>query len=129
MVSLTVVGVAVQSSAATDLRRLFVWAAVAAVVAVTVHHLRISLEGKVRDSAELARLGRLMNGATQSLTSLRDPKDVIAQGTVAMFDLAGSGFRERVVPAGLRRGRHPGGGGRRPGHPSRPAICSRTIPT
>ena len=65
----------------------------AAVVAVTVHHLRGNLEGKVRDSAELARLGRLMNGATQSLTSLRDPKDVIAQGTVAMFDLAGSGFR------------------------------------
>ena len=53
----------------------------------------MSLEGKVRDSAELARLGRLMNGATQSLTSLRDPKDVIAQGTLAMFELAGSGFR------------------------------------
>ncbi len=60
---------------------------------MTVHHLRTSLEGKVRDSAELARLGRLMNGATQSLTSLRDPKDVIAQGTLAMFELAGSGFR------------------------------------
>ena len=60
---------------------------------MTVHHLRNSLEGKVRDSAELARLGRLMNGATQSLTSLRDPKDVIAQGTLAMFELAGSGFR------------------------------------
>jgi diguanylate cyclase (GGDEF)-like protein len=93
MLSLTAVGIAVQSSAATDLRRLFLWAAVAAVVAVTVHHLRNSLEGKVRDSAELARLGRLMNGATQSLTSLRDPKDVIAQGTLAMIDLAGSGFR------------------------------------
>ena len=93
MVSLTVVGVAVQSSAATDLRRLFGWTAVAAVVAVTVHHLRISLEGKVRDSAELARLGRLMHDATKSLTSLRDPREVIAQGTVAMFDLAGSGFR------------------------------------
>jgi diguanylate cyclase (GGDEF)-like protein len=92
MVSLSVVGVAVQSSAATDIRRLFLWAAVAAVVAVTVHHLRRSLEGKVRDSAELARLGRLMNGATQSLTSLRDPRDVIAQGTLAMFELAGSGF-------------------------------------
>jgi diguanylate cyclase (GGDEF)-like protein len=69
MLSLTVVGVAVQSSAATDLRRLFGWTAVAVVVAVTVHHLRVSLEGKVRDSAELAR------------------------GTVAMLDLAGSGFR------------------------------------
>ena len=64
MVSLTAVGVAVQSSAANDLRRLFLWTAVAAVVAVTVHHLRSSLEGKVRDSAELARLGRLMNRAT-----------------------------------------------------------------
>jgi diguanylate cyclase (GGDEF)-like protein len=93
MVSLTVVGVAVQSSTATDLRRLFGWTAVAAVVAVTVHHLRVSLEGKVRDSAELARLGRLMNDATQSLTSLRDPKEVIAQGTVAMLELAGRGFR------------------------------------
>ncbi len=93
VVSLAVAGVAVQSGAATDLRRLFLWAAVAAVVAMTVHHLRKSLEGKVRDSAELARLGRLMNGATQSLTSLRDPKDVIAQGTLAMFELAGSGFR------------------------------------
>jgi len=93
MLSLAVVGVAVQSSEATDLRHLFLWAAVAAVVGMTVHHLRNSLEGKVRDSAELARLGRLMNGATQSLTSLRDPKDVIAQGTLAMFELAGSGFR------------------------------------
>ncbi len=93
MVSLTTVDVAVQSSAATDLRRLFGWTAVAVVVAVTVHHLRISLEGKVRDSAELARLGRLMHHATQSLTSLRDPKDVITEGTEAMLDLAGSGFR------------------------------------
>ena len=92
VLSLAAVGVAVQSSTATDLRRLFLWAAVAAVVAVTVHHLRRSLEGKVQDSAELARLGRLMNGATQSLTLLRDPRDVIAQGTLAMFDLAGSGF-------------------------------------
>jgi diguanylate cyclase (GGDEF)-like protein len=93
MMSLAVVGVAVQSSEATDLRRLFLWAAVAAVVGMTVHHLRNSLEGKVQDSAELARLGRLMNGATQSLTSLRGPRDVIAQGTLAMFELAGSGFR------------------------------------
>jgi diguanylate cyclase (GGDEF)-like protein len=93
MVSLTAVGVAVQSSTATDLRRLFGWTAVAAVVAVTVHHLRASFEGKVRDSAELARLGHLMHDATQSLTSLRDPKDVTAQGTVAMLDLAGKGFR------------------------------------
>ena len=92
MVSLAAVGVAMQSSEATNFRRLFLWGAVAAVVAVTVHHLRGNLEGKVQDSAELARLGRLMNGATQSLTSLRDPKDVIAQGTLAMFELAGSGF-------------------------------------
>jgi diguanylate cyclase (GGDEF)-like protein len=92
VLSLAAVGLAVQDSAATDLSRVFLWAAVAAVVAVTVHHLRKSLEGKVRDSAELARLGRLMNGATQSLTSLRDPRDVIAHGTLAMFDLAGSGF-------------------------------------
>ncbi len=93
MLSLAVAGVGMQSSEGTDLRRLFLWAAVAAVVGMTVHHLRNSLEGKVRESAELARLGRLMNGATQSLTSLRDPKDVIAQGTLAMFELAGSGFR------------------------------------
>jgi diguanylate cyclase (GGDEF)-like protein len=93
MVSLTVVGVAVQSSTATDLRRLFGWTAVAVVVAVTVHHLRDSLEGRVHDSEELARLGRLMHDATQSLTSLRDPKDVAAQGAVAMLDLAGPEFR------------------------------------
>jgi diguanylate cyclase (GGDEF)-like protein len=93
MVSLAVAGVAVQTSGATDLRRLFLWTAVAAVVGMTVHHLRKSLEGKVQDSAELARLGRLMNGATQSLTSLREPEGVIAQGTLAMFELAGSGFR------------------------------------
>jgi diguanylate cyclase (GGDEF)-like protein len=93
MVSLAVAGVAVQSSEATDFRRLFLWAAVAVVVGMTVLHLRKSLEGKVADSAELARLGRLMNGATQSLTSLRGPEDVIAQGTLAMFELAGSGFR------------------------------------
>ncbi len=91
--SLVVVGVAVQTTEATDLRLVFFWTAVAAVVAVTVHHLRNSLERKVRDSAELARLGRLMNGTTQSLTSLRHPEEVIAEGTVAMFELVGSGFR------------------------------------
>jgi len=91
VLSLAAVDVATQSSEATDLRRLFLWTAVTAVVGMTVHHLRKSLEGKVRDSAELARQGRLMNGATQSLTSLRDPKDVIAEGTLAMFELAGSG--------------------------------------
>jgi diguanylate cyclase (GGDEF)-like protein len=63
------------------------------VLGMTMHHPRKRLEGKVRDSAELARLGRLMNGATESLTSLRDPKYVIAQGTLAMFEVAGSGFR------------------------------------
>jgi diguanylate cyclase (GGDEF)-like protein len=92
MLSLAAAGVAVQSSEATDLPRLFLWTAVAAVVGMTVLHLRKSLEGKVADSAELARLGRLMNGATQALTSLRDPKDVIAQGTLALFELAGNGF-------------------------------------
>ncbi len=92
MLSLATVGVAVQSTEATDLRRLFLWTAVGAVVAMTVHHLRNRLEGQVRDSRELARLGRLMNGATQSLTSLRDPKEVIAEGTLAMFELAGTGF-------------------------------------
>ncbi len=129
MLSLWVVGVAVQSSAATDVRRLFLWAAVAAVVAVTVHHLRRSLEGKVRDSAELARLGRLMNGATQSLTSLREPRDVIAQGTLAMFEVAGSGFvgasYVRVcLMAWSRKKRW-----RTAGAPSRPAISSRTTRT
>lgn len=93
VVSLTVVGIATQSSVATDLRRLFLWTAVAVVLAVTVHHLRRSLERKVRDSDELARLGRLMNRATQSLTSLRDPVDVIAEGTRAMAELAGGGFQ------------------------------------
>ena len=34
-----------------------------------------------------------MNGATQSLTSRRDPKDVIAEGTLAMSELAGAAFR------------------------------------
>jgi diguanylate cyclase (GGDEF)-like protein len=91
MLSLLVVGLVVRTSAATDLRRLFLWTAVAAVVAVTVHHLRNSLERKVQDSAELARLGRLMNGATQSLTSLREPQGVIAEGTLAMSELAGAG--------------------------------------
>ncbi len=93
VLSLAAVGVAVQSTEATDLRRLFLWTAVGAVVAMTVHHLRNRLEGQARDSAELARLGRLMNGATQSLTSLRDPRDVIAEGTLAMSELAGAGFR------------------------------------
>jgi diguanylate cyclase (GGDEF)-like protein len=93
MLSLLAFGVAVQTSEVTDLRRLFLWTAVAVVVAVTVHHLRNSLERKVRDSAELARLGRLMNGTTQSLTLLRHPRDVIAEGTLAMLELVGSGFR------------------------------------
>ena len=115
VVSLAVAGVAVQSGAATDLRRLVLWAAVTVVVAMTVLHLRKSLEGKVADSAELARLGRLMNGATQSLTSLRGPQDVIAQGTLAMFELAGSGFRGASYLPRLRRCGHPGGGGRRCG--------------
>ena len=34
-----------------------------------------------------------MNGSTRSLTSLRHPEDVIAEGTLAMLELAGSGFR------------------------------------
>jgi len=93
VLSLAAVAVANQSSEATDLRRVLVWTAVTAVVGMTVHHLRKSLEGKVQDSAELARQGRLMNGATQSLTSLRDPKDVITEGTLAMFELADSGPR------------------------------------
>ena len=93
MVALTAVGIAVQTSEATNLRRLFLWTAVAIVVAFTVHHLRDSLQGKIRDSAELARLGRLMNGATRSLTSLRDPKDVVTEGTQAMAELAGAGYQ------------------------------------
>ncbi len=92
MVSLTVAGAVVQSSEATNLRRLILWTAVSVVVSVTIHRLRDSLEGEVRDSAELARLGRLMNGATQSLTSLRDPKEVITEGTRVMSELAGPGF-------------------------------------
>ena len=84
VVSLTVAGVVVQSSEATNLRRLILWAAVSVVVSVTIHRLRESLEGEVRDSAELARLGRLMNGATQSLTSLRDPKEVISEGILVI---------------------------------------------
>jgi diguanylate cyclase (GGDEF)-like protein len=53
----------------------------------------VSLEGKVGDSTELARQGHLMHDATESLTSLRDPQDVIAEATVAMWKLAGPGFR------------------------------------
>jgi diguanylate cyclase (GGDEF)-like protein len=34
-----------------------------------------------------------MHEAAHSLTSLRDPEDVVAEATVAMLDLAGSGFR------------------------------------
>ena len=113
MVGLTVAGVAVQSSDATDLRRLFLWTAVSAVVAVTIHHLRVSLESKVRDSTDLARLGRLMNGATQSLTSLRDPKEVITEGTKVMVDVVGTGSERRLVCEGERRRRHTGGGVRR----------------
>ncbi len=90
LVSITVAGIVVQSSDATILRRLFLWTAVSVVVTVTIHHLRNSLESKVRDSDDLARLGRLMNGATQSLTSLRDPKEVIAEGTHVMAELVGS---------------------------------------
>ncbi len=92
MVSLTVAGVVVGSSEATDLRRLILWTAVSVVVSITVHRLRETLESEVRDSAELARLGRLMNGATQSLTSLRNPKEVITEGTLMMSELAGPGF-------------------------------------
>ena len=91
-VSLTVIGIAVHSSDATTLRRLILWIVVAVVVSVTIHRLRDSLEGQARDSAELARLGRLMNGATQSLTSLHDPKEVISEGTLVMAELAGPGF-------------------------------------
>ena len=91
LVSITVAGIAVQDSDATVLRRLFLWTAVSVVVTVTIHHLRNSLETKVRDSDDLARLGRLMNDATQSLTSLRDPADVIAEGTLVMAELVGSG--------------------------------------
>ena len=93
VVSLTVAGIVVHSSEATNLRRLILWTAVSVVVSVTIHRLRDSLEGEVRDSAELARLGRLMNGATQSLTSLRDPKEVITEGTQVMSELAGPGFK------------------------------------
>ena len=92
MVTLTVVGVAVHSSEATNLRRLILWTAVSVVVSVTIHRLRDTLETQARDSAELARLGRLMNGATQSLTSLHDPKEVIGEGTLVMAELAGPGF-------------------------------------
>jgi diguanylate cyclase (GGDEF)-like protein len=90
MVSLAVAGAVADVGVAASVRRLLLWAAVSAVVAVTVHRLRDSLEGEVRDSTELARLGRLMNGATQSLTSLRDPKDVLSEGVKVMAELAGS---------------------------------------
>ncbi len=90
LVSITVAGIVVQDSDATILRRLFLWTAVSVIVTVTIHHLRNNLETKVRDSDDLARLGRLMNDATQSLTSLRDPADVIAEGTKTMAELVGS---------------------------------------
>jgi diguanylate cyclase (GGDEF)-like protein len=91
-VSIAVAGVADGLSAASDIRRVLLWMALLVVMAVTIHRLRHSLEGEVRESAELARLGRLMNGATQSLTSLRDPKDVIAEGAKVMTQMAGAGF-------------------------------------
>jgi len=94
MASLTVAGVATQNSVATDVRRLVLWTAVSVVVSVTIHRLRDTLEGQVRDSAELARLGRLMNGATQSLTSLRNPAEVISEGMLVVSDLAGPGFNQ-----------------------------------
>jgi diguanylate cyclase (GGDEF)-like protein len=93
VLGLSVVGAAGQASATTELRRLLLWTAVAVVVAVTVHHLRNNLEGKVRDAAEFARMGRLVSGTTRSLTSLRQPDEVIAEGTLALLDLVGSDFR------------------------------------
>jgi diguanylate cyclase (GGDEF)-like protein len=90
MVSLTAAGIVAQSSEATNVRRLLLWTAVSVVITAGIYGLRGRLEGKVRDSDELARLGRLMSGATQSLTSRRDPKEVIVEGTQVMADLAGS---------------------------------------
>ena len=46
IVSLSVVSIAVQDSGATDLRRLFLWTGVGAVVAMTVHHLRTVSRGR-----------------------------------------------------------------------------------
>jgi hypothetical protein len=58
VLSLAAVGVATQSSETTALPRLLLWVAIAAVLAMTVHHPCTSLEGKVRDSTELpARAG------------------------------------------------------------------------
>ena len=115
--TLTVVGVAVQSSAATDVRRIFLWTAVCVIVATTIHRQRDDLEDGMRDSADLARLGRLMNGATQSLTSLRDPKEVVAQGMRVMNDLVGPGFVPAAylrVSDGLVREESPAGPGSEP---------------
>ncbi len=90
MVSLTVAGIVTQSSEATNVRRLLLWTAVSVVTSAAIYGLRDRLEGKVHYSAELVRLGRLMNGATQSLTSMHDPMEVITEGTQLMADLAGS---------------------------------------
>ena len=56
-----------------------------------------------------------MNGATQSLTSLRDPKEVVAQGMRVMNDLVGPGFVPAAylrVSDGLVREESPAGPGR-----------------
>jgi diguanylate cyclase (GGDEF)-like protein len=89
MVTLTAAGIVAQSSEATNVRRLLLWTAVSVVITTAIYGLRGRLEGKVRDSDELARLGRLMNAATQSLTSRRDPKEVMVEGTKIMAELAG----------------------------------------
>jgi diguanylate cyclase (GGDEF)-like protein len=90
MASLTAAGIVAQSGEATNVRRLLLWTAVSVVITAAIYGLRGRLEGKVRDSDELARLGRLMSGATQSLTSRRDPKEVVVEGTQVMADMAGS---------------------------------------
>lgn len=91
VVTLAVAGIVAGTGGGVNLRRVLLWAGVSVVVATTIHRLRASLEGEVQDSAELARLGRLMNGASQSLTSRRDPKEVIVEGTTVMSELTGSG--------------------------------------
>ena len=87
---LAIAGAATQATMADDVLRVFLWTAVTVVVSVTIHRLRQNLEGEARESAELARVGHLVNGATQSLTSLHDPRDVIAEGTRVMAELAGA---------------------------------------
>ena len=90
MVSLTIADTEMRSTLVGGALRVMLWTAVTVVVTVTIHRLRRNLEGEARDSAEQARVGGLISGAARSLTSLRDPREVIAESVRVMAELAGA---------------------------------------